>query len=123
MKRITVCVLWAALGMTILSACGSRGPTTVAQNLIKALEAQDSAGLDHAYCSSSLAELSRQSGVRIRFGSMFFTEQNRHDSTAEVEVRGTVRSGESVTSIYWQLKMKKKGGGWCVDSLQSVGYA
>jgi hypothetical protein len=120
MKKVTVFVLWAALSVTILSACGSRAPTDIAQNLIKALETQDSTGLDRVYCSSSLAELSRQSGVRIRFEGMVYTERNRHDSTVEVEVRGTARSGSSATNIFWQLKMKKKSGAWCVDSLQSV---
>jgi hypothetical protein len=123
MSKITAIVVCAVLGMTILSACSRSTPTGVAQDLIRALEDQDRTGLKHAYCDSSLAELSSRNGPRIRFQDMAYVEQEEQSGTAEVEVRGTVKSGDGEVSITWRLKMRKRSGAWCVDSLQSVGNA
>jgi hypothetical protein len=123
MSKIAAMAVCAALAMTILSACGRSTPTGTAQNLIRSLEDQDRTGLKHAYCESSLAELSSRNGPRIRFQDMAYVEHEKQGSTVEVEVQGTVKSGDAVIRITWQLKMKRMGGTWCVDSLQRVGNA
>jgi hypothetical protein len=123
MSKIAAIVWCAVLGMTMLAACSCSTPTGVARDLIKALEDQDRTGLNRVYCDSSLAELSSRGGPQIRFQDMVYAEQERQGGTAEVEVQGTVRSGDGEVSITWRLKMKKRGGAWCVDSLQSVGSA
>jgi len=123
MRKIALFLVWGLLGMMLLSACGSSAPTSVARDLIRGLEEQNKAGLKRAYCSSSLAELSSQSGRHIRFEDMIYTELSRQNNAADVEVRGTARSAGSTTSIHWQLTMKKRGAAWCVESVQSIGHA
>jgi hypothetical protein len=54
---------------------------------------------------------------------MAYVEQEGQSGTVEVEVRGTVKSGDGEVSITWRLKMRKRSGAWCVDSLQSAGSA
>lgn len=122
MRKIAVFLVWGLLGVILLSACGSRVPTSVARDLIRGLEEQDRARLRRAYCSSSLADLSSHGRGRIHFEDVSYMEQSRQHDTANVEVRGTVTSAGGMTGIDLQLTMKKKGTAWCVASVQSVGH-
>ena len=123
MGKIAVFLVWGLLGLMLLSACGSRVPASVARDLIHSLEDQDRAGLQRAYCSSTLAELGSRGRGRVHFQDMSYLERGRQNNTANVEIRGTATSASGTTSIYWQLAMKKRGAGWCVQSVLNVGHA
>jgi hypothetical protein len=128
MKRVALVFSLVAI-MIALARGDSRNnsPIGVVRRMIDAFESRDSHTWQQSFCERSLAEVllvGAEGAVSFEMDETRVQENTLGDNHAEVRVGGVMRSNRgSGQDFDWRVRLEKKGGHWCVDSITGADFS